>query len=676
MSGFQEHITASDPESTSDDEYADHLSNCGDDSLSTTEDTEPVERPTLPAEQRITPDLERTQQVNIFYSSLLEDFCTNKAIRTLNSQTPSDHPIGPDDARVKALAKANYAVLTKQLGLHGVIGQGYDGDHWQRHRQTYRDALEVMLDHALQDGSVPESSRTTSTALSPLAAPFISNGLPPPGSRPVSPKLLAGIGIEHETISSIQERLDNLQLHARTRPITGSDPTASLSISSTSEHPVFQPSRYRTDFAELGFLGKGGYGKVFRVINHLDGQQYAIKKITISPKRLRRIQDFESNEIEVLLREIRALARLEHLNVVRYYGGWVEQSTGTVRDDPPRLTSPVRATPSGRLAEDNKSFSLGMQFDDVQDQAPTAPNDGGILFEYSSDSLGDGMTDGNRGRRHVSELTTSSSMKTKSFVQSAGNDEDDVETISRPFAIPSHGHTSSTSSSGPSAPPDAGHPHPPPDRRNDTNETTWILHIQMSLYPLSLSSYLSPDNDIINRSDESIRRHCFHLLPSLRIILAILSGVVYLHSQGMVHRDLKPGNIFLSVHHGTPHSAGCVDISSCKHCAFTERDALFVVPRIGDFGLVANLSSSQAQSNNSSSVVLLNELAEPLPCSYKPATIPYTGRAVGTEFYRPPTGSVSINEKLDVFALGVIAFELLWKFETSKPRSRAGIYRN
>lgn len=39
---------------------------------------------------------------------------------------------------------------------------------------------------------------------------------------------------------------------------------------------------------------------------------------------------------------------------------------------------------------------------------------------------------------------------------------------------------------------------------------------------------------------------------------------------------------------------------------------------------------------------------------------------VGTEFYRPPVCSGLANEKLDVFALGVIAFELLWRFETRK----------
>jgi hypothetical protein len=32
------------------------------------------------------------------------------------------------------------------------------------------------------------------------------------------------------------------------------------------------------------------------------------------------------------------------------------------------------------------------------------------------------------------------------------------------------------------------------------------------------------------------RRHCFHLLPSIKLVMDIVSGVEYLHSKGIVHR--------------------------------------------------------------------------------------------------------------------------------------------
>ena len=45
-------------------------------------------------------------------------------------------------------------------------------------------------------------------------------------------------------------------------------------------------------------------------------------------------------------------------------------------------------------------------------------------------------------------------------------------------------------------------------------------------------------------------------------------------------------------------------------------------------------------------------------------------KPVGTEFYRPPNGG-SVSEKLDVYALGIIAFEMLSKFSTRSERAHA-----
>jgi translation initiation factor 2-alpha kinase 3 len=43
---------------------------------------------------------------------------------------------------------------------------------------------------------------------------------------------------------------------------------------------------------------------------------------------------------------------------------------------------------------------------------------------------------------------------------------------------------------------------------------------------------------------------------------------------------------------------------------------------------------------------------------------------VGTEFYRPHASS-GVNEKLDIFALGVVAFEMVQKFNTRMERIAA-----
>ncbi len=40
-------------------------------------------------------------------------------------------------------------------------------------------------------------------------------------------------------------------------------------------------SRYKLDFKELELIGSGGFGKVCKVINCLDRQQYAVKIIVL-----------------------------------------------------------------------------------------------------------------------------------------------------------------------------------------------------------------------------------------------------------------------------------------------------------------------------------------------------------------------------------------------------------
>jgi serine/threonine protein kinase len=81
---------------------------------------------------------------------------------------------------------------------------------------------------------------------------------------------------------------------------------------------------------------------------------------------------------------------------------------------------------------------------------------------------------------------------------------------------------------------------------------------------------------------------------------------------------------------------------SCDDCKTqNNRNPIRLEVRIGDFGLVA--------------------VADPDGVA-APAF-----EAVGTEIYRPPTTQAR-HPNLDVYALGIVAFELLWKFDTMMER--------
>lgn len=74
-------------------------------------------------------------------------------------------------------------------------------------------------------------------------------------------------------------------------------------------------SRYLTDFEPVHCLGKGGYGVVFEARNKIDDCHYAIKRIVLPDAPQSR---------ERVMREVRALAKLDHHHIVRYFNSWME----------------------------------------------------------------------------------------------------------------------------------------------------------------------------------------------------------------------------------------------------------------------------------------------------------------------------------------------------------------
>jgi hypothetical protein len=64
-------------------------------------------------------------------------------------------------------------------------------------------------------------------------------------------------------------------------------------------------SRYKSDFKELGKLGKGGCGEVVKARNRLDKRLYAVKKVTFDPQ-----EEGDAGQ-QKLLREVTTISRLQ-----------------------------------------------------------------------------------------------------------------------------------------------------------------------------------------------------------------------------------------------------------------------------------------------------------------------------------------------------------------------------
>jgi hypothetical protein len=81
-------------------------------------------------------------------------------------------------------------------------------------------------------------------------------------------------------------------------------------------------SRLGAEFVLLGQIGRGGMGSVFRARHRLDGREYAIKVVPYSARP--GMPDRSALAAQRVMREVQALAALDHQNVCRYYHTWVE----------------------------------------------------------------------------------------------------------------------------------------------------------------------------------------------------------------------------------------------------------------------------------------------------------------------------------------------------------------
>lgn len=85
-------------------------------------------------------------------------------------------------------------------------------------------------------------------------------------------------------------------------------------------------SRYHKEFHELGLIGVGEFGSVYKCINRLDGCTYAIKK-SIKPVA-------NSTNEKNALKEVYAHAVLgKHQHVVRYYSAWAEDNHMIIQNE-------------------------------------------------------------------------------------------------------------------------------------------------------------------------------------------------------------------------------------------------------------------------------------------------------------------------------------------------------
>ncbi|XP_012284008.1 eukaryotic translation initiation factor 2-alpha kinase [Orussus abietinus] len=401
-------------------------------------------------------------------------------------------------------------------------------------------------------------------------------------------------------------------------------------------------SRYLTDFEPIDCLGRGGYGIVFEARNKIDDCNYAIKRIAISNSQDSR---------ERVMREVKALAKLDHHNIVRYFNAWLECPPAGWQEEHDRLwydryvlsASDFTSDLSQSVSKPNASVCIDVppsdhsSVDSARDalelnQADPDERDERDEHSYvvfgasrSNGSAESGLSGDPNFIRYddasSSVDTTDVSMSSESSGQERvfprGNEEERSESVV--FCAETSGRSVAKEKTSNGRDPSFGLLN----RKNKLigrKSTKMFLYIQMQLCQrLSLREWLKQRSS--SRDPHRV----------VNIFQQIVDAVEYVHLQGLIHRDLKPSNIFF---------------------AYDEKI------KIGDFGLVTAMTEGYEEANGvdqHSSLTSRNGM--------------HTAR-VGTHLYMSPeqkNGQV-YNYKVDIYSLGIILFELLIPFLTDMER--------
>ena len=548
--------------------------------------------------------------------ALLEERCMSEVLSSY-----SNHPSGPrpsrDSPEIQAEAVARYQRLCAQLASYNLISTGLEADQHAITRQRYRDGLD-MLSQQRTSSRVPQSLRRlltdTDTEVALLGKRKDEDFAVSRGDGPLNRPALLFPPRRLLTDAEAVQSDASLQMEAAFRNTLGLR-------NATVPHSILE-SRYHHEFEELSTLGRGGYGIVYHVRHRLDNQTYAVKKVPLSTARLQRIQRRAQPELEEVLRELRTLARLDHPNIVRYFGGWIEWVDGI---SPPALVQ-SNGESQGFSQDSGDAYPGAEDFrpDTVRRIVPeSSMEEPDVVFETSGATSAEAACD-------ISTPDTDSINSSGFQLRGVGTritvatvSDDTVESLRR-HVDPSISSQSAASGA-------------------HFSEPSLALHMQMSLHPMTLADFLAPLATSESGPEKApALTHCYHLEPSIGILLAVLDGVEYLHGEGIVHRDIKPANIFLGPHSNPRSTSGSVDLLLCSDCrAQRNANPIRLEVRIGDFGLVSVADPEDETSADSD--------------------------AVGTEIYGPLTARARIPS-LDLYALGIIAFELLWRFDTRMER--------
>nr|XP_006824933.1 PREDICTED: eukaryotic translation initiation factor 2-alpha kinase 4-like [Saccoglossus kowalevskii] len=364
-------------------------------------------------------------------------------------------------------------------------------------------------------------------------------------------------------------------------------------------------SRLYSEFEELKWLGKGGFGDVIKVQNKLDGCFYAIKRIPLNPKS----KEFNKK----ITREVKLLSRLNHENVVRYYNSWIEVCENSASQETDSESKTSTDPESNSFMKPNLRRGLSFS-DNIEKFAPQAVDESiewSMSFEVS--------------RRMQEESSESSSDEEDVFGTSflPHSDSSDIvfEHSFRNSNFPGFDDSDSEEESK-------------KVENKDNGSKISVIGIQYLYIQMEYCEKSTLRNSIDDGLFSDHKR-------VWRLFREILEGLTHIHLQGMIHRDLKPVNIFLDLNDNV---------------------------KIGDFGLATTQAFERPLTPERQGQTPDHTLTSPDGSrSQEGIGEGLTGK-VGTALYVSPElanvkskTKTTYNQKVDLYSLGIIFFEMCYR---------------